>query len=296
MKFAPHWARARVDEDGTPNQDNGTLVAFGWSMTSHEDAAEMALRHAKSLAHWLVNMDDDDYLRDPSEYYTNGERPLREPILEAFEAAGVRSAVITRNSYGVRVLNTCTTAFIDIDLPSAPRVKQPGFFARLFGAKPIAVPTRDEQESPILQRIKDVMATHADVGMRLYRTRNGFRGLITSRTYAPTDPEILSLMEELGTDPLYLRLCKVQECFRARLTPKPWRVDTDGPPKNFFPWREGAPEKAHYEAWKASYEAAIRGWSVCKEVKHYGPTKISPDVLPLFRLHEQVCCGGYPLA
>jgi hypothetical protein len=36
------------------------------------------------------------------------------------------------------------------------------------------------------------------------------------------------LMRFLRADPDYVRLCAVQECYRARLTPKPWRCG-DGP-------------------------------------------------------------------
>jgi len=30
-------------------------------------------------------------------------------------------------------------------------------------------------------------------------------------------------MRFLRSDPEYVKLCRIQECYRARLTPKPWR-------------------------------------------------------------------------
>ena len=54
-------------------------------------------------------------------------------------------------------------------------------------------------------------------GFRIYRTRAGFRLLVTSGTFDPSAAETLALLKEFGSDPLYIRLCKAQECFRARL-------------------------------------------------------------------------------
>jgi hypothetical protein len=48
-------------------------------------------------------------------YYPN--RPGRELVLEEIKnAAGELLAVVTRNSYGCRVLNTARVMFVDVDL------------------------------------------------------------------------------------------------------------------------------------------------------------------------------------
>jgi hypothetical protein len=41
--------------------------------------------------------------------------------------------------------------------------------------------------------------------------------------FDPTSAITLAALRELGSDPKYVQLAKAQECFRARLTPKPWR-------------------------------------------------------------------------
>ncbi|MCL2743078.1 MAG: hypothetical protein FWE67_04435 [Planctomycetaceae bacterium] len=60
-------------------------------------------------------------------------------------------------------------------------------------------------------------------GVRIYKTAAGYRGIVTHALFDPTDPETLKLMERFECDPQYIRLCKRQESFRARITPKGWR-------------------------------------------------------------------------
>ena len=70
-------------------------------------------------------------------------------------------------------------------------------------------------------------ATFAAESYRVYRTCRGCRVICTSRCF-PWDRdgyEATRLMRFLRSDPEYLRLCEVQRCYRARLTPKPWRLN-----------------------------------------------------------------------
>ena len=60
-------------------------------------------------------------------------------------------------------------------------------------------------------------------GVRVYKTCAGYRGLVTHATFDPTADATLDLMRQFRCDPQYVTLCKRQESFRARLTPKGWR-------------------------------------------------------------------------
>jgi len=76
-------------------------------------------------------------------------------------------------------------------------------------------------------------------GVRIYKTAAGYRGIVTHALFDPTDPETLRLMEQFACDPQYVRLCKRQESFRARITPKGWRCGLwpDQLPQHFqFKW------------------------------------------------------------
>jgi hypothetical protein len=72
----------------------------------------------------------------------------------------------------------------------------------------------------------------------------------------------------LNTDPMYLRLTQKQECFRARLTSKPWRCGCPRPP-NTYPWTDPQAE-AVYRRWQAAYTQTDAGFRVCELLQTYG--------------------------
>ena len=98
--------------------------------------------------------------------------------------------------------------------------------------------------------------------MRVYRTHSGLRLLVTNQTFDPTSPETIQLLEEVGSDRLYIQLCKAQASFRARLTPKPWRCDTARPPVGYP--RAGAADEQLHEAWLAAYDTSAAAYASAK--------------------------------
>lgn len=58
----------------------------------------------------------------------------------------------------------------------------------------------------------------------VYETRNGFRVFVTNTLIPPTGLEAFSLLNILYSDVFYAICCKNQNCYRARLTPKPLRM------------------------------------------------------------------------
>ncbi|HTP09825.1 MAG TPA: hypothetical protein VMP08_16325, partial [Anaerolineae bacterium] len=120
--------------------------------------------------------------------------------------------------------------------------------------------------------------------------------LITNQTFDPGQSYTLDMLREFESDPLYVRLCKAQECFRARLTPKPWRCNMAPPPWR-YPWTN-ADVEIRYRSWERSYEQASRSYAVCKLMKELGPHEVHPDVMPILKLHDQLTGIGIdrPLA
>lgn len=291
MNLVPHWARAAVDLAGQPNSE-GPAFAFGWSRESPAAAQAHALERARAHAAQLdraLNDVDADFEENPDGYYV-GERPLREPIVEAFEGPDGLEAAITRNSQGILVLNTARVMFIDIDLPEPPRRRGPGFFQRLFGKSP---PSSAKIADDTIERIGTEILRRPGLGLRLYRTRRGYRGLVTSDLFDPLSNDSHNLLETLGNDPLYLRLCAVQRCYRARLTPKPWRVGLKNVPFSFFPWQESPRRTQAFEAWLRRYEAACAQRSVCRLVAELGVTEVHPEVAPWIAVHDRWTCTGH---
>jgi len=214
--------------------------------------------------------------------YGYGERPMREEITHPVcSGAGSEIAVVTRNLYGALVLNTLNAMFVDIDFPETNAdASVAGALKRMLGGR---APNVQDQ---YVQRIETWASGRPELAIRIYRTYGGLRCLVTSQLFDPGRPDSMDILKSLNSDLLYMRLCKAQECFRARLTPKPWRCDVDTPPSR-YPWADSASE-ATYRQWQHEYEQASVQHSVCKFVKQIGPNVIHPDVAPILTLHDSV--------
>ncbi|MCP3982745.1 MAG: hypothetical protein GY723_00055 [bacterium] len=277
MKFYRYWARSTATVE-TPER-RFEIACFGGSETSLESARREAEAIAARAATAIRS-------GKPRGDYPYSRRPVREEFLEEISDGGRPQAVTTRNAYGATVLNSAGALFADIDYPER------SFWSRLrgwFGGP------KTGQDEPILARIDAYTQQHPRVGLRLYRTANGFRCLATHRVYEPGSRDATELLEALGSDPLYVRLCAAQQCFRARLTPKFWRCRAPRPPSR-YPWASAEEERA-YRAWQSDYEDRIRGYSTCAWVGSFGSPRIDREVQRILDLHDRVACNGdAPLA
>ncbi len=66
--------------------------------------------------------------------------------------------------------------------------------------------------------------SYPDESFRLYKTPSGFRIIATHETVLPNDSIVIEWFAYFHADPNYVRLCQAQQCFRARLGAKPWRM------------------------------------------------------------------------
>ncbi|HEX2204375.1 MAG TPA: hypothetical protein VHG91_13785, partial [Longimicrobium sp.] len=147
-----------------------------------------------------------------------------------------------------------------------------------------------------LDGLRRWVAARPDWRVRVYRTHSGLRYLVTHALFSPTDGEARAAMTALGADPQYVRLCQAQKSFRARLTPKPWRVGLSTPPAR-FPYESAADEHA-MRAWEASYARASAGYAACRLIEELGSGTEHPEVAPLRALHDEQtrASSGLPLA
>ena len=108
--------------------------------------------------------------------------------------------------------------FVDVDLPVvSPWELLKHRLSQLFGNQ--GPSPRERQEAAAMTRVEEMIQADPRGGVRAYRTLGGLRYLFTHGHADPVAENTLSAMRVLGADPRYMRLCKVQECFRARLTP-----------------------------------------------------------------------------
>lgn len=268
MNFPPFWARAKKEE----------FVCWRWSFNSADEAKALA---AQALEQLIARIKAGDIPRSThGGYYPN--RPFREQIIrEIKNAAGETSAVITRNSYGCLVLNTARVMFVDIDLPE-PK-KSGGLFSRLFGKPEITPPNNPQNQA--MARIENWTRNNSDWGWRVYQTRAGLRLLATQGLVDANADVTDGVLEALGADPLYRKLCRSQRCFRARLTPKPWRCGLRDKPAR-WPWVDPGQER-RFQKWEVKYQSCSVNWATCDFLKHLGNPTVHPDVQTILDLHDE---------
>lgn len=266
MNFPQFWARGK----------SGDFLVWRWSSQSLAEAQSLANQAAQQLAE---RFRAGDYPPKHGGYYPN--RPFREQILrEIKNEAGEISAVVTRNSYGCQILNTARVMFVDIDLPE-PKPSG-GFFQRLFGKPQIAPPNSHQTQA--MARIESWTRGNPDWGWRIYRTRSGLRLLATQGLVEADSALADGVFEALGADPLYRKLCKTQKCFRARLTPKPWRCGVRSKPQR-WPWLDAKQEK-QFEKWEAQYLARSATWATCELISQIGNPVVHPAAQSVVALHD----------
>jgi hypothetical protein len=273
MRIAKYWAKSRRSVAG-PDK-NILLQNWQGSDVSVEDARNKAAARVEEIARKIAR-------GEPLDRYGYCDRSLREEIKEAILAPiGNEVGLVTRNAYGALVLNAATAMFIDIDIPGLENRPKRG----LLGGKEAS--TLDTH-LPHVRMVETWAQKHPEFGIRIYATFAGLRCLITNEVFAPKSAEALQVLQELESDPLYVRLCKAQECFRARLTPKPWRCGLRQPAGALRYPRENPQLEEAFQRWENQYAAAASKYAVCSFVKQIGSPKVHPDVEPILALHDRV--------
>ncbi|HLJ48402.1 MAG TPA: hypothetical protein VKU01_20445 [Bryobacteraceae bacterium] len=257
MKLARYWTRESAEATGREGPIR--VVSRGWSNQSLEHAATVARDLARRVAERLASG------MSPEARYQYGDRPLPEPVIREFQ--GPAAGVVTRNMYGALVLNTDDLMFIDID--REPRHA-----------------TNEIQQ----------VAERNGVAARIYKTAAGYRVMISNVAILPGSSQSETLLQQFQSDSLYVRLCRAQQSFRARLTPKPWRVGMHTPPVS-FPF-ETPSDQAKFNHWVARYDAASDRYATCHYVAQAGTRGIAPQFYDLIEFHDQQtkANSGLPLA
>ena len=101
------------------------------------------------------------------------------------------------------------------------RTKAPGARPALAAARTGDISVA---ESLACEPVWEFARRHPDLGVRVYRTAAGLRVPVTGAAAPPASDRARALLTELGSDPLYVELCSTHDSYRARLTPKPFRI------------------------------------------------------------------------
>jgi len=294
VKIAKFWAK----EIGTASGNHGEnyrLVSWSGSNQSLDDARRKAL---EKLARWKERLSSREHtLQDEYPYALDGE--IREELIEEiFDRDRNLIGAITRNRYGALVLNAPRVMYIDVDLPPPPRKKRQGLLGRLFsfGKTRETGTSKPSAKEEYLQHFSNYQNEYPNLNIRVYETAAGFRLVVLNKLFDPLSEETKNIFNSLRADFLYSQLCRAQQCFRARLSPKPWRCGLRSPPHNFP--REHQDFQTEFETWLNQYNNKTQTFAVCRKLQDLGSTEIDSTVENLLGIHDKYVLGdqGTPLA
>jgi hypothetical protein len=310
------WAEGRLQRREKGRQV--TVRRFGWSDSSAAEAqAHADVRVKEALERLLAG--EKLPRREPKIPYNGAAGvPIREEIVSRHGAT-----IITRNSYGARCLNTPNVFFADIDFAqeASLRFKFGVFAALVLCAAAIAWATHSRATGVTLSilailfassisgavyrrvqkaqggaehaarnRIRRFLDKHPEWNLRLYKTPAGMRVLATHRPFSPSEPAVAECFDALDADPVYATMCLNQQCFRARVSAKPWRIGVQGhlrPRPGVWPI---APERLPIRnAWIAEYEEAASVYSACSFLESIGSGTVHPATQSVQELHDELC-------
>jgi hypothetical protein len=314
MIVPEYWAEARKQHRASGRQL--TVRRYGWSTTSEADALANAEARADEALRRILAGDKLDK-REPKVPYNGAAGvPIREEVL-----ARHGEQVITRNSYGAHCLNSPNALFADIDFKpdlsaktaivtfvvlalvatvTGLALKSWGttfglLFASLSAAAPLAnlavrivVAVRGGAERIARARLVNFLSCNASWSVRLYRTPAGYRLLATHQPFGADSPIAQKFFAAVSADPIYVRMCTNQRCFRARLTAKPWRIGIAAhmrPRPGIWPVR---PEHlAVRNQWLAKYESLASSYSACRYIESLGSGVVHEAIKEVVELHDE---------
>lgn len=314
MIVPDYWAEARRQHRASTKQV--TVRRYGWSMSSQADAQLMAEARADEALQRIVAGERLERREQKAAYNGAAGNPIREEVL-----ARHGEEVITRNAYGAHCLNSPNTLFADVDFHPDRGVK-PALLAfailaavsvtagialgswgatlgllliSLIAAVPSAslfarlvVVAGGGSDRIARKRIASFVSANPAWNVRLYRTPAGYRVLATHQPFEAKAEEVQRFFAHVCADPVYIRMCTNQNCFRARLTAKPWRIGISAhmrPRPGIWPVR---PESvAVRNQWIAGYEAKAAAFAACRYIESMGSGVVHETIKAVVDLHDR---------
>ncbi|MEZ4524318.1 MAG: hypothetical protein R2941_00155 [Desulfobacterales bacterium] len=255
MKTFRYWAKFEgfLLVDGVERK----AAFLGGSNSSEEDARNTAIRKFESVQRRISGHKNE---------FESYEAEIREELIEEID----ESAVITRNRYGAHVLNTEKQMILDVDEP-------PVSFFDLFARR--SAEWKLKKLKKVTEKLH-ISLGQPSLGFRIYQTCKGFRVIVTGQAIVPKEALADRISRKLNADPLYWHLCKKQNCYRARLTPKPYRI-------KYRTIKIKVPADAQFKeeiaSWERGYWEKSKNYSVCR----YAATVGSDNANDLILLHDK---------
>ena len=249
--WVPYSQKLKIDGNTSKQGYNGNTIqnsehvftTYGGSNFSEDEAEEDAkrkLERVQKIMDGEIYPNDEDY-----------EADIMEEIIHQIDSDNI----VTRNRYGAEVLNCKKIMFIDVDNCSR------GLFDIFRGLS-----NKESTLKKITKKCKNTRFSH--LGFRVYETFKGFRIMVIHKEFDPKSDESIKIMKAFNADYLYRRLCIKQNCYRARLTPKPFRINQKGI-RFIFPKKDIIQEERIVK-WIKEYDSKSENFASCKLVFQHG--------------------------
>lgn len=309
------WSESKIH-----TQFNGrklTIKRFGWSDISESDAQAHAESRVQEALETLKQTGSVRYVDHKVAYNGAEGIPIREEIIERHD-----DIVISRNAYGALCLNTPDVMFADIDLKETPSSKLSTFVFFLLIALSLLAwlitqstlvliasivvsiifsgsltqiinrffnSLKGGLEQEAMKRFETISEQNPHCHMRIYRTTMGYRILFMEDVYDPASEKSLSILADLKSDKLYVQMCRNQNCYRARVSPKPWRIGLDRIRPRPGIWPVNSERLSERVNWVEQYNQTIKQYSVCTLVSVLGCDTVHPKAEKVRVLHDELC-------
>lgn len=261
MKIPPYWIKEKTLINGRHiclcGSSYESMHQAGLALAQKRRLWQEYLENPALFASFTERLRAMDSRPEESEYHTT----VAEPIISCPDSQNI----ITRNRYGALVLNSETLCFVDVDS------FRDSFWRRLFGIA-------RNPENLLLATVHKLCKADETLSARVYRTAHGWRVVLRGQGISVNSPRMLELFATLQADFLYSNLCKKQNCWRARLSPKPFHLGLPRFP--FLTDSEQAP--AQMADWVAAYEEKVASFGVCRLMETFGSAIIDP----ILELHD----------
>ncbi|PID58799.1 hypothetical protein CSB45_02020 [candidate division KSB3 bacterium] len=255
MKYFKFWIKEayKIKINGATKHIN----ILAGSNISKEDARDHAKKQALTIEQRISsNKRKKDY-----------EVPIKEHVEEIIDD----NNIITICRYGAKILNTTDYTILDLDDYAFD-------FFDIFKAVR-KMPKKDRIVFKFLERLKKYPEIGND--FRIYETAKGIR--VIGKNYVnPAIKSYQSLMRKFAVDWYYIIMSKKQNCYRARITPKPYRMRI----KTIKIRSPLDCETKEYCDWVKNYELSAQKYCVVKHIKSIGRDFSSE---PIIRLHDSIC-------
>ena len=105
----------------------------------------------------------------------------------------------------------------------------------------------------------------------------------------------INVFEALDADYNYMNMCRLQDCFRARVSPKPWRIGLKREDNKIYPqgvdglWPVKEEFMKERKAWIKEYDQLAINFASCKFVKAIGSSVVHAKAEAVRKIHDKYC-------